>query len=311
MQIYRVCSQLRNKIGRPTLHRMRFEYRMRCRGRAIRVALLGDSAAEERRILRLAYNDLGFRTLFCQDPCNTLERAAGAITGDPVIKRLPAKIGNDLARRRARMHIRISLILELTREEPTVSFGELSRFYYHAHATECSRRKHNLGAEKAHKLAPLDAERRRHRDDQRIAFLRAHHSEANSGIAARGLDNCLARFQLSGALGSLNNAKGETVLHGTERIECFNLHIDVHVWWREFVDLDDRCIADSFKNVLKSCHRRPLGACIERDGTYISSATKTPDRSPSNLTKIKAVERALGEFMASESSALRGQIATA
>src|SRR5262245_42036437 len=115
------------------------------------------------------------------------------------------------------MHVRIGLILELTREKPTVSFGELSRFYHHAEAAQRGRCEYNLGTEKTHKLAPLDAERLRHSDDQRIALLRAHHSQPNSGIAARGLDNCLAGFQFSGALGSLNNAEGETILHGAER----------------------------------------------------------------------------------------------
>ena len=58
----------------------------------------------------------------------------------------------------------IGLILKLTSEEPTVSFGEFSRFCHHAHAAQRSRREHNLGAEKAHQLAPLDAECLRHRD---------------------------------------------------------------------------------------------------------------------------------------------------
>jgi len=43
---------------------------------------------------------------------------------------------------------------------------------------------------------------------------------------------------------------------------------------------------------------------MDRDGTYILSATKTPDRRPSDLTKIKAVKGALGEFMVSESRAV-------
>ena len=60
------------------------------------------------------------------------------------------------------------------------------------------------------------------------------------------------------------------------QIECFNLHIEVHVWRREFVDLDDRCVADGFKNVLKSCHRHPLGACIDtRRNLHFGAAIKT------------------------------------
>jgi hypothetical protein len=33
----------------------------------------------------------------------------------------------------------------------------------------------------------------------------------------------------------------------------------------EPIDLDDRRIPDRFENILKSCHRRPLGACIDQE----------------------------------------------
>src|SRR5437660_2555482 len=132
---------------------------------------------------------------------------------------------------------------------------ELSGFCHHPHAAQSSRRKHHLRPEKAHELAPLDAEGLRHRDYQRIALLRAHHREANSSIAARGFDNCLARFQLPGALRGPDDAQGETVLHRTKGIECFDLYVEMHVRWREFIYLDDRSVSNGFKNTLKFvCH---------------------------------------------------------
>ena len=128
MQIHRFCSQLRNEIGRPTLHRMRFEGRMCCGRRAVRVALLGEPAAQKGCVLRLAHNDPHLRTLSRQYARNAFERAPCAIAGDPVIKRLSGKIGNDLTRCGARMRVRISIILKLASQEPAMCLGRSVAF---------------------------------------------------------------------------------------------------------------------------------------------------------------------------------------
>src|SRR2546421_10865371 len=44
-----------------------------------------------------------------------------------------------------------------------------------------------------------------HRDDQRIAFLRADHREADPGVAARRLDDGLAGLQIAALLGRLDD----------------------------------------------------------------------------------------------------------
>jgi hypothetical protein len=59
---------------------------------------LRNTAFKQRRILRLAHDNLGVWTFLGQDARDTLERAAGAISGDPVVKPLAGKIRYDFAR---------------------------------------------------------------------------------------------------------------------------------------------------------------------------------------------------------------------
>src|SRR3546814_17467605 len=86
------------------------------------------------------------------------------------------------------MEVGVSLVLELAAEKPAVTLGQLDRLGQHAGAFLRRRREDDLGAEKAHQLAPLDAEVLRHDDDQRIALLRAAHGEAEAGVAARSAE---------------------------------------------------------------------------------------------------------------------------
>jgi hypothetical protein len=54
------------------------------------------------------------------------------------------------------VHVRVRLVLELTAQEPAVGLGELDRLREHAAALQRCGREHDLRAEEAHQLAPLD-----------------------------------------------------------------------------------------------------------------------------------------------------------
>ena len=92
------------------------------------------------------------------------------------------------------------------RNQPCVSASSIG-LLDHAHAAFGGRREHDLGAEEAHQPAALDAEGLGHRDDERIALLRADHGEADAGVAAGRFDDGLAGLQLAGALGVLDDAE--------------------------------------------------------------------------------------------------------
>ena len=136
-------------------------------------------------------------TLLREHARDALQRSAGAVAGHPVVELLALEVVDDLARRGARMHVGIGLVLELAGQEPAVRLGQLDRLVHHAEAALGGGREHHLGAEEAHQLAALDAERFGHGDDQRIALRGAHHGEADAGVAAGRLDHGLAGLELA------------------------------------------------------------------------------------------------------------------
>ena len=101
-------------------------------------------------------------------------------------------------------------------------------FVDHADGALGRRREHHLGAEEAHQLAPLDAERLRHRHHQRIALRGAHHREPDAGVAAGRLDHGLAGLELAGFLGRLDDAERQAILDRAERIERLDLDEQIH-----------------------------------------------------------------------------------
>ena len=118
------------------------------------------------------------------------------------------------------MHVRIGLVLELARQEPAVGLGKLDSLFDHADASLGGRGEHHLGTEKAHQLAALDAEGLGHRDHQRIAFFGAHHGKADAGVAARGLDDRLAGFELAGPLRRLDHPESQAILYRAQGLNA-------------------------------------------------------------------------------------------
>src|SRR6185295_4743946 len=117
--------------------------------------------------------------------------------------------------------------------------GELHGLREHAAALLRRGRQHHPRAEETHELAALDAEVLGHRDDERIALTRADHREPDAGIAARGFDHGLTGAQLAGALGILDHAEREAILHRAHRVEGFDLDEEVDAGRREGVHAHD------------------------------------------------------------------------
>ena len=142
------------------------------------------------------------------------------------------------------MKVRIGFVLELPRHEPAVGFGQLHSLLHHSDRALGGWRGDDFRAKKTHQSAPFDAEGLRHRQDQRIAFRGADHGEPDAGIAARRLDDGLARLQLAGLLCGLDHAQRQPVLDGAERIERLDLHIEVDPVRREAIDPYDGRMSD-------------------------------------------------------------------
>ena len=183
----RVRGQFRNEIRGPALHQVRAEVRMTA------LAWLGDAAADQLRVVRLAHDDLNFGALLLEHPRDAFQRAAGAIAGDPIVQALSIECRDDFRGRRPGMHIGVGFVFELAGQEPAMRFGQFLSLGDHTTALLRRRRQHHLGAEKTHHLAPLDTEAFGHRHDQRVPFLRADHCKANTGVATGCLDDGLSR----------------------------------------------------------------------------------------------------------------------
>jgi hypothetical protein len=135
-----------------------------------------------------------------------------------------------------------------------MGLGQLDCLGDGARRPQRRRRQHDLRAEEAHQLAPLDAETFGHHENAGIALRSAHHRQADAGISARHLDNSLPGLQLAGFLGRLDHAQREPVLHRPERIEGFDLDPHIHARRRHAVDLHNGGPADSFEDVLVTRH---------------------------------------------------------
>jgi hypothetical protein len=78
----------------------------------------------------------------------TLERAAGAEAGHPVVQALALEGGQDFLRRGARMHVGIGLVLELAAQEPAVLLRQFPGLGEHAAALVGRRRQHHRAPRK-------------------------------------------------------------------------------------------------------------------------------------------------------------------
>src|SRR5262245_58595092 len=102
---------------------MRAEEGMAFRRRAVGAACLPDTAAQKRRIVRLANNDLRFRSFLLQHPCNALKRAARTHARNPIVEPVPLEILENFDSRGLGMEVGVGFIFELSAEEPAVRLG--------------------------------------------------------------------------------------------------------------------------------------------------------------------------------------------
>src|SRR5688500_15944240 len=217
--------------------------------------LLLRAAGEHRRVSGLTHDHLRLGALLLEHAPDSLERAARADPGHPIIETLTGEIVHDLARRRARVKVGVGLVLELPGEKPSVRRGELDRLPDHPRASLGRGREDDLRPQEAHQASTFDAEALGHGDHERIAVLRADNRQADTGVATRRLDHRLSRLERARPLRVLDYAKSETILDGAERVERLDFDVESDVLRGEAIDADDRGVAYGFENVCEASHR--------------------------------------------------------
>ena len=126
-------------------------------------------------------------------------------------------------------------------------------------------------------LAALDAEVLRHGHHQRIALHRAHHRQADAGVAAGGLDHRLPRAQRAAPLGVLDDPEREPVLDRAHRVERLDLDVEVDVRRRELVQPHDRRAADRARGC---CRTSGASHAARRASRAAPGALRTAQASP-------------------------------
>src|SRR5664279_1801302 len=106
--------------------------------------------------------------------------------------------------------------------------GKLDGLGDHAHTALGGGSYDDLRSKEAHQLAPLNAKWLCHGHHKRVSLGCANHGKTNPRISACRLDDCLAGLKLSRLFGRLDDAQSQSVLHGTKRVEGFNLDEEVH-----------------------------------------------------------------------------------
>src|SRR5436309_11471599 len=148
------------------------------------------------------------------------------------------------------MNIGIGFVLKLPGHEPAMRLCKLDRFVDHAYGALGGGSYDDLGSKKAHEFAPFNAEWLCHGDHKRISLGRANHRKTNSGVTAGGLNDRLARLELSGFFSRLDHAERQSVLDRPQRVESFDLDEKVYARRGQTIDANDRCIANSLDNIL-------------------------------------------------------------
>ena len=156
------------------------------------------------------------------------------------------------------MDVCIGRILELARLPPAVCPGQFFGFGHHARAFLRARRQHDAGTEKAHQLAPLDAEILGHGYHQRVALARTHHRQADAGVAAGSFDDGLPRFEIAATFGVFDDPQRQSVLDRTHRVEGFHFNKEIHAGRTQLVDANHRCVTDGSQYIVESFSHRPI-----------------------------------------------------
>jgi hypothetical protein len=97
--------------------------------------------------------------------------------------------------------------------------GEIARALHAA----LLRREDDLGAEGAHRLAPLDREVLGHDQDHAVTADRRRHGEGDAGVARGRLDQHVARLDVAAFLGVADHRDRRPILHRAGRVIAFQL----------------------------------------------------------------------------------------
>src|SRR4029078_6911645 len=107
-----------------------------------------------------------------------------------------------------------------------------------------------------------------------------HHRQRDAGVARRGLDHRLARFEQTLLLGVVNDRPGQPVLHRGHRVEGLELDVQANPGRREVIDAHDWRVADGGDDGFVDHGAPNVGKWVSG---YVGKVGKLPTYPPTHL----------------------------
>ena len=183
----------------------------------------GLAAGKNRGGGRLNSHSLHVRILFLEVTSGTSQRAASADAGNKVVDNT-FSVTPDFRTSGFVVSLRIRGIIELTSDDGArillMKFLSLRDGALHAVLT---RGENNLSTIGMDHVAAFNRHRIRHDDDNLVAMSAANHGNTNTGVAGGRFVNRGTGLQTARLFSVQNDGLSDAVLHGTSRIEGFEL----------------------------------------------------------------------------------------
>ena len=217
----------------------------------------------EDRALRVGAHDEEVGLVLPEEACGARDRAAGADREHDRVELAAGRLP-DLGPRRLVVRLRVRLVgvlvrLERARDLLGQAVGDrvvaLRRLGRHG-----GRADDDLGAVAAQQRALLLGDLVRHHEDAAVALDGRGDREAHAGVPARRLDDRPARAQLPLALGRLDHADPDAVLHAPARVHVLELGEQRRAELApDALEAHERRVPDEVEDGrIVACHRRSV-----------------------------------------------------
>ena len=218
----------------------------------------GLAAGKQRRGVRLDRDDLHARNFGLEHFAHAGDRPARADAGHEHVHST-LRVPEDLTRRGPAMDFDVRGVVELLRDERAGRVRlDLDGFVDGALHAQGAGREDEFGAVGLEDLAPLDAHRLGHGENESVALDRGDEGQADSGVAAGGLDDESARLELAFALGGFDHGLGDALLDARGGIEGLDLDHDFRAAVVHLVDSHERRVANQLADVVVDLFHCPV-----------------------------------------------------
>ena len=228
----------------------------------------GRPAGEYRRRIGFDGHTLERRLLRLHDFTDPGDGAAGANAGDQDVS-TPFGVAPDFLGSGATMHLGVGGVFKLLRNEVArISGRHLHRFFDRTGHALGAGGQHQFGAVSAQHHTPLLAHGVGHDDGAFVTARRAHHRNADAGVAAGRFENDGVGFDAAGFFRGLDHRQADAVFHaGAGVLELELRHHLTGTTCGDAVDTHERRVADQRGDAVGYFH-------VELPGKFLTAGPR-------------------------------------